>query len=80
MRARLASEEAKLRRRIALNVRRLRAELEISAVDASESVGLHWRLWQKIEAGENNITLRTLSRIAAALGVDPRDLLASPTR
>lgn len=73
---RQTSDEARLRRRIASNVRRLRAEQEISAVDASESVGLHWRLWQKVEAGENNITIRTLTRIATALDVDPRELLA----
>ena len=71
-----AVDDQRLRRRIASNVRRLRAELKISAVNASESVGLHWRLWQKVEAGDNNITLLTLTRIAAALGVDPRDLLA----
>jgi DNA-binding Xre family transcriptional regulator len=73
---RQTSDEARLRRRIASNVRRLRSEREISAVDASESVGLHWRLWQKVEAGDNNITLATLTRIADALDVDPRDLLA----
>jgi DNA-binding Xre family transcriptional regulator len=39
-------------------------------------VGLHWRLWQKVEAGDNNITLGTIARIAEALEVDPRDLLA----
>jgi hypothetical protein len=38
---------------------------------------IHWRLWQKVEAGDTNITIRALARIAAALDVDPRDLLAS---
>ena len=37
---------------------------------------MHWRLWQKLEAGDTNVTLRTLVRVAAALDVDPRDLLA----
>lgn len=74
--ARLASDEARLRRRIALNVRRLRAEKQLSTIAASESVGMHWRLWQKIESGENNVTLRTLARVAKALRVDPRELLA----
>ncbi len=73
---RVTGSEHRLRRRIATNVRRLRTEQEISAVDAAESVGLHWRLWQKVEAGDNNITLFTLVRIAEALDVDPRDLLA----
>jgi transcriptional regulator with XRE-family HTH domain len=29
-----------------------------------------------LERGERNVTLKTVERIAAALGVDPADLLA----
>jgi len=54
----------------------LRDQQEISATDISEEIGLHPRVWQRIENGETNITIRTLVRIAAALDVDPRDLLA----
>ncbi len=73
---RLPVSETRLRSRIARNVRRLRAERGVSAIDASEKVEMHWRLWQKLEAGDTNVTLRTLVRVATALGVDPRDLLA----
>ena len=73
---RLPVSETRLRSRIAGNVRRLRAERGVSAIDASEKVEMHWRLWQKLEAGDTNVTLRTLVRVATALGVDPRDLLA----
>lgn len=73
---RLQTSEDRLRRRIALNVRRLRAERKLSAIDASEKVAMHWRLWQKLEAGDTNVTLRTLVRVAYALDVDPRELLA----
>lgn len=73
---RIASDEAKLRRRVAINVRRLRLERKLSAIDASERVAMHWRLWQKIEAGDTNLTLRTLSKVATALDVDARELLA----
>ena len=73
---RRVSGEKRLRRRIAENVRRLRDQQEISATDISEEIGLHPRVWQRIENGETNITIRTLVRIAAALDVDPRDLLA----
>ncbi len=45
-------------------------------IAAAESVDLHWRLWQKIEGGDTNITLWTLMRVADALDVDPRELLA----
>lgn len=48
----------------------------LSAVAASETVGMHWRMWQKIEAGETNVTLRNLARVAKALRVDVRDLFA----
>ncbi len=73
---RVTGSEHRLRRRIATNVRRLRSERKLAAIAAAESVGLHWRLWQKVEAGDNNITLFTLVRIAEALDVDPRELLA----
>jgi hypothetical protein len=39
---------------------------------------MHWRHWQKIEAGEVNATLQTLVRIADALHVDPVDLVRDP--
>lgn len=73
---RITGSEHRLRRRIATNVRRLRKEQELSVITAAESVGVHWRLWQKIEAGDANLTLWTLVRVADALDVDPRDLLA----
>lgn len=73
---RITGSEHRLRRRIATNVRRLRKEQELSVITAAESVGVHWRLWQKIEAGDANITLWTLVRVADALDVDPRELLA----
>jgi predicted transcriptional regulator len=73
---RVTGSEHRLRRRIATNVRRLRKEQELSVITAAESVGVHWRLWQKIEAGDANITLWTLVRVADALDVDPRELLA----
>lgn len=73
---RVTGSEHRLRRRIATNVRRLRNAQELSVIDAAESVGLHWRLWQKLEAGDNNVTLYTIVRVAEALDVDPRDLFA----
>ena len=36
---------------------------------------MHWRHWQKIEAGEVGITLRTLAKLSVALGVEPFELL-----
>ena len=73
---RVTGSELRLRRKIAANVRRLRKEQELAVIAAAESVGLHWRLWQKVEAGDNNITIATLARLADALDVEPRELLA----
>ena len=36
-----------------------------------------WRHVQKIEAGEVNVTLRTLSKLATALSTDPLELLVA---
>lgn len=57
-------------------MRRLRSKRGLTIQDASERVGIHWRLWQKVEAGDTNATIQTLVRVAEALGVDARDLLA----
>ena len=57
-------------------MRRLRAERGISATDAAESVGIFPRHWQKLEAGETNVTVGTLARVAKALRVDVRELFA----
>jgi len=39
---------------------------------------MHWRHWQKIEAGQTNVTLFTLVRVADALNTDPSSLLSEP--
>jgi hypothetical protein len=43
--------------------------------ESAHRARLHGRHWQKVEAGEVNVTLSTLSRIADALGVSVADLL-----
>ena len=56
-------------------IRARRKELHLSAKRASERAdGINHRHWQKIEAGEVNITLNTLVRVAKALRVDPYEL------
>jgi transcriptional regulator with XRE-family HTH domain len=69
---------AELRRRLAANVRRLRLAASLTVKQAAWSVELHWRHWQKVEAGKNNATLATIIRIASALDVTPAELLAEP--
>jgi len=69
-----------LRRRVSMNVARLRAERGFSQTELSELTGLHVRHLQKIEAGEANATIDTLTRLSRGLGVDPRELIAPAKR
>jgi transcriptional regulator with XRE-family HTH domain len=64
-----------VQRRLARNVRALRLAKNLTVKEAADRVRLHWRHWQKLEAGEVNPTLRTFAQIIVALEVDPRDLL-----
>jgi transcriptional regulator with XRE-family HTH domain len=65
-----------LRNRFARNLRRHRVADGLTLEEAAHRADLHWRHWQKLEAGEVSPTLRTLARLAETLRVDPRDLLA----
>jgi transcriptional regulator with XRE-family HTH domain len=64
-----------LRQRLAAHLRRLRTARGHTQEQTAARAGLNLRHYQKCEAGEINATLRTLERLAAALGVDPRDLV-----
>lgn len=68
--------EQELRRRLAYHVRRYREGANLTLEVASERGDLNWRHWQKVEAGEVNVTLRTLNRLANALEVDASALVA----
>jgi transcriptional regulator with XRE-family HTH domain len=71
---RLPPVERLLRQRLAANTRRLRAVRELTVMDAAERAGMHWRHWQKVEAGDLNATIQTLARVARVLGVEAADL------
>lgn len=60
---------------IAENVRRLRGTRAWSQEELAERCDLHRTYIGAIERGERNITVRTLYRIAEALGCDPLQLL-----
>ena len=74
----LAVTEEILRNRLRENVRTRRNAASLTLKKASERAEMHWRHWQKIEAGQVNLTVQTLVRIAGVLGVDPADLLHEP--
>ena len=77
MSRRIITEEI-IRQRLSINVRALRNSAMLTLKKSSERAEMHWRHWQKIEAGQVNITLQTLARIAEVLGTDPADLLREP--
>lgn len=65
-----------IRKRIAENVRRLRTDRGLTLEAAAKLAEVHVRHWQRVEAGDLNITLRTLAKIGVALEVDPAALFA----
>ncbi len=56
-------------------VRARRLELALSQEDLGERCGLHRTYIGSIERGERNISLANIVRVAAALGVDPSQLV-----
>jgi DNA-binding XRE family transcriptional regulator len=58
-------------------IKELRDKLKLTQDEAAKRAGLPGRQrWNQIERGrETNLTIETLERVAAALGVKARDLL-----
>ena len=69
--------EEEMRQRLRRRVRKLREGAGLTAKAASSRAKMGLRHLQSIEAGEMNVTLRTLARLGEALGVDPAQLLAA---
>jgi len=63
-----------LRSRLAFSLRRLRNRARLTQESAASAAGLHLRHYQKLEAGEVNVTLRTLDQLCTAFSVDVREL------
>jgi transcriptional regulator with XRE-family HTH domain len=64
-------------RRLASTVKRRRVELGLTQEEAADAMEIAVRHYQKLEAAEVNVTLRTLCRIAIALRLELSDLLRS---
>jgi hypothetical protein len=61
-----------------INVRGLRIAAGLTLKMAAGRAKMHWRHWQRIEAGGIDLTLITLARLAEALQVDVAVLLRDP--
>src|SRR5262249_27384062 len=66
-----------LEQRLARRVRDLRRTLGLTLKTASERAGIHWRLWQKVEAAQAHVTLRMGEQLSRGLGVDGGALLGA---
>ena len=60
-------------RRVAENVRAARTAAGLTQAEAAARARLDRRFWIRIEAGEVNLTLRTVASVAVALDVDPSE-------
>ena len=67
-----------LKKLLASNLRELRASRGLTQEKAAEATGLNWRHWQKLEAGEVNVTLSTLSKICRGLEIEVGLLFGPP--
>ncbi|MEV3960169.1 helix-turn-helix transcriptional regulator [Nocardia sp. NPDC050193] len=72
--------EGELQKTVGANVARIRHGLGLSQERlANDVLGLSTRYVAGIEAGRQNMTLRSLERLADSLGVPPLELLQGET-
>ncbi|MGY3524885.1 transcriptional regulator, XRE family with cupin sensor [Pseudomonas sp. LAMO17WK12:I10] len=71
-------QRASVLQHVSHNVRRLRHAAELSQSALAEKSGVSRRMLVAIEAGEKNVSLSTLDRVAEALDVAFSDLIQAP--
>ncbi|NYS41594.1 helix-turn-helix transcriptional regulator, partial [Pseudomonas syringae pv. actinidiae] len=72
------SPRAPVLQHVSHNVRRLRNAADLSQTALAEKSGVSRRMLVAIEAGEKNVSLATLDRVAEALEVVFSDLIQAP--
>jgi transcriptional regulator with XRE-family HTH domain len=70
--------EGALQRTLGQNVRRIRLDRGLSQEELADELGVHRTYLGGVERGERNLTLQSVERLAAGLGLDPLTLLAAP--
>ena len=68
-------KDERLMKLVGRNVRQLGKAKGLTQEDMSR-YGFEYRYYQHIEYGERNLTLKTLNKLAKALGVHPSELLS----
>jgi transcriptional regulator with XRE-family HTH domain len=71
-------QRASVLQHVSQNVRRLRHAADMSQTTLAEKSGVSRRMLVAIEAGEKNVSLTTLDRVAEALEVAFSDLIQAP--
>ncbi len=61
----------------ARNLRRLRMEQGLTQEELAARAGMHRTFIGAVERGDRNASLRTVQRLADALGVEPQVLLSA---
>lgn len=61
--------------RLGRNIHRWRTERGLSQEQLAEHIGVHRTYAGGLERGERNLSLRTLTKLAAQLELDPLELL-----
>jgi transcriptional regulator with XRE-family HTH domain len=67
--------EGDLQRTVGRNLRQYRERQDLSQETFAQQLGVHRTYLGGLERGERNLTLKSVERLAAALGQDPLDLL-----
>lgn len=68
--------EGDLQRTVGRNLRAYRKARGLSQEAFADVLGVHRTYMGGVERGERNLTLRSVERIAARIGVEPLSLLA----
>ncbi|MFH0899245.1 MAG: helix-turn-helix transcriptional regulator [Pseudomonadota bacterium] len=67
-------------RELGIRIRVAREAAKLTQEEAASRAGIDYKRWQRLEAGTVNATVRTLVRVAGAVGEDFWTLLAAPVR